>query len=63
MIDQQLNNLVEVVVTKEDFTNAFMREIRPTGIYKKDELQFDAFQKGWDAALDWVNDNARKRRG
>ncbi len=48
-------NLKLVEVTKEDFIAAFLREISPTGIYEKDELQFNSFQKGWDAAFEWVN--------
>lgn len=35
--------------------DAFMKHHKPIGIFSEDSKHFDTFQKGWNAAFDWVN--------
>lgn len=43
----------------EDMYKAFSKS-KAAGDYKLDELRFTEFQRGWRAALEWVNTASKK---
>ncbi len=46
------------IVPDSAMFDAFKKESKPSGNYTVDSYLFDEFQRGWKAAIEWVNKNA-----
>lgn len=50
-----MSDVKEFEITPKQFMEHFQRDVRPTGIYAQDQANYDNYQKGWDAAIEFVN--------
>lgn len=44
-----------VEIPESALYDAFVKNHNPIGIFFEDSKHFETFQKGWNAAFDWMN--------